>query len=144
MNQGNRRTGSQNDLPTVSGVVHFIEQTKSFGAKGFRKRTVVLEQDNGRFVNYIPVEFLQDACDTIDELSVGDEIEVRYRLSGRKWQKDASSEVKYFLSAEAMGFTRLGGGGKGGGARTAAGRDSRDANSALAEVANDDDQDVPF
>ena len=29
--------------PTVRGVVHLIEETKSFGQKGVRKRLVVLE-----------------------------------------------------------------------------------------------------
>jgi len=38
--------------PTVRGIVHVIEPTKSFG--------------------------------TVDELGVGDEIEVTYRLSGRR------------------------------------------------------------
>ncbi len=94
--------------PTVTGTVHVIEETKTYGQKGFRKRLVVLEQDNGRFTNYLPLEFIQDACDSADELKVGQNIEVTYRLSGRKWQRDPQSEVKYFLSAEAMGFRVLG------------------------------------
>ena len=89
---------------TVTGKVHVIEETKTYGQKGFRKRLVVLEQDNGRFVNHIPLEFIQDSCDSADQLNIGDEVEVTYRLSGRKWQRDPTSEVKYFLSAEAMGF----------------------------------------
>ena len=91
----------------VSGVVHLIEPTKTFGQKGFRKRLVVLEQDNGRFTNFIPVEFIQDSCDSVDQLTVGDEVEIAYRLSGRKWQRDANSEVKFFLSAEATSFKIL-------------------------------------
>jgi len=91
----------------VTGKVHVIEETKTYGQKGFRKRLLVLEQDNGRFTNYIPVEFIQDGCDSADQLKVGDEIEVTYRLSGRKWQRDPDSEVKYFLSAEAMQFNVL-------------------------------------
>jgi hypothetical protein len=91
----------------VTGKVHVIEETKTYGQKGFRKRLLVLEQDNGRFTNYIPVEFIQDGCDSADQLKVGDEIEVTYRLSGRKWQRDPNSEVKYFLSAEAMQFNVL-------------------------------------
>ena len=35
---------------TVSGVIHLIEETKTFGNKGFRKRLVVLEQDKGSFL----------------------------------------------------------------------------------------------
>jgi hypothetical protein len=93
---------------TVRGTVHLIEETKSFGAKGFRKRLVVLEQDKGKFINYIPLEFTLDGCDRVDELQLGDEIEAVFRLSGRRWQRDANSEVKYFLSAEATDFKVLG------------------------------------
>jgi hypothetical protein len=95
----------------VSGVVHVIEETKSYGNKGFRKRLVVLEQDKGSFTNYVPVEFVRDSCESVDDLNVGDEIEVTYRLNGRRWQRDAASEVKYFLSAEAMSFKLLNSGG---------------------------------
>ena len=99
---------------TVRGVVHLIEWTKTVGQKGFRKRLVVLEQDKGRFINYIPLEFLHESCDRVDELNCGDEVEVTYRLSGRKWQRDERSEVKYFLSAEATDFKVLQKGGRGG------------------------------
>ncbi|MFN3191739.1 MAG: DUF3127 domain-containing protein [Aureliella sp.] len=121
----------------VKGIVHVVEETKTYGQKGFRKRLVVLEQDNGRFQNFIPVEFLQDACDQVDGLNVGDEVEVTYRLGGRKWQRDPQSEVKYFLSCEALSFQVLGGAGNAAGV-------GMDANSALNEAAFDDDDDVPF
>ncbi len=119
--------------PTVRGVVHLVDDTKTYGQKGFRKRLVVLEQDNGRFTNYVPLEFTGDACERADEINVGDEVEFTYRLTGRKWQKDAQSEVKYFLNAEAIGFQKMG-----------------DTNSAPAASANDafaeavDDDEVPF
>lgn len=121
---------------TVKGTIHLIEETKTYGQKGFRKRLVVLEQSKGGgFTNYVPVEFLKDACDSVDELHLGDEIEVAYRLSGRRWQRDESSEPKYFLSAEAMSFRVLNGGGS---AQSGAGPD---IDSVLAEAADDD---VPF
>jgi len=119
---------------TVRGIVHLVEETKTYGQKGFRKRLVVLEQDNGRFTNYIPVEFLQDSCDQADDINVGDEVEVVYRLSGRKWQRDANSEVKYFLSAEASSFKVLSGGGP-------SAADASSANDILDEAADDE---VPF
>jgi hypothetical protein len=119
----------------VKGVVHLIEDTKTFGQKGFRKRLVVLEQDTGRFQNYIPVEFLQDACDQVDSLSIGSEVEVTYRLSGRKWQRDPDSEVKYFLSCEATNFKVLGG---------APDASMGDPNDDFAEAAYEDDDEVPF
>jgi len=123
--------------PTVRGVVHLIEETKTFGQKGFRKRLVVLEQAKGTFTNYIPVEFVKDGCDAVDDLGMGDEIEVSYRLSGRRWQRDESSEAKYFLTAEGLSFRKL---------SDSSGDDSGprggiDPNDAFAEAGDDD---VPF
>lgn len=120
----------------VRGIVHLIEETKTYGQKGFRKRLVVLEQDNGRFTNYIPVEFVRDSCDTVDEMSVGQEVEISYQLTGRKWQKDANSETRYFLSAEAISFKIVGaGGGEASGSAEA-------ANEAFAE--SYEENDIPF
>jgi hypothetical protein len=124
---------------TVRGIVHFIDETKTYGQKGFRKRLVVLEQDSERFTNYVPVEFIQDGCDTVDELNVGDDVEISYRLSGRKWQKDPKSEVKYFLNAEGLNF-------KVHGQKAAAAASSakaEDANSGFSEAAYDEN-DIPF
>ncbi|OUT61350.1 hypothetical protein SV7mr_04260 [Stieleria bergensis] len=96
--------------PTVTGVIHLIEETKTYGSKGFRKRMVVLEQDKGSFTNFVPVEFTRDACDSVDELNEGDEVEITYRLSGRRWQKDANSEVRFFVNVEALSFRVTGDG----------------------------------
>jgi hypothetical protein len=97
----------------VRGKVHLIEDTKTYGQKGFRKRLLVLEQNDGQFPNFIPVDFLRDSCDTLDDLSVGDEVEVSYQLSGRRWQKDPNAEVKFFLNAEAISFKKLSAGSSG-------------------------------
>jgi hypothetical protein len=123
--------------PSVRGTVHLIEETKTFGQKGFRKRLVVLAQEKGSFTNYIPVEFIKDGCDAADELNVGDEVEVTYRLSGRRWQRDENSEVKYFLSAEALSFDVVIDRGEGGSKGGAGG----EPNDVLAEAGEDD---VPF
>jgi hypothetical protein len=120
---------------SVRGIVHVKEETKTYGSNGFRKRLVVLEQDKGKFTNYIPVDFTNDDCDSIDDLNVGDEIEITYRLSGRKWQRDPSSEVKYFLNAEALSFNVMG--------TKSAPPPSEDANESFAEAAVDEDE-IPF
>ena len=89
----------------VTGVVHLVEPEKTFGAKGFRKRLVVLEQEDGRFSNYVPVEFTQENCALADGFKVGDEVEVTYRLRGRRWDKDG--EARYFVNVEAVSVRRL-------------------------------------
>lgn len=124
----------------VKGIVHVVEDTKTYGQKGFRKRQVVLEQDNGRFQNFIPIDFIQDGCDQADSLNVGDEVEITYRLGGRKWQKDPSSEVKYFLSCEATNFRVLSGESGGNNTPDTAG----DPNDDLNQAAYEDDDDIPF
>ena len=121
---------------TVRGIVHVVEETKTYGQKGFQKRLVVLEQDTGRFTNYIPVEFIRDNCASADDLNVGDDVEISYQLSGRKWQRDPNSEVKYFLTAEALSFKKLSEG-------AAPDTDSGSANDAFAE-SNYDEGDIPF
>lgn len=121
---------------TVQGTVHLIEETKTYGQRGFRKRLVVLEQAMDRFTNYIPLDFIRDGCDAVDQLSLGDVVEVTYRLSGRKWQRDASSEVKYFLSAEAMNFQIL--------QKAGAGGDDGPPLPSEPEVGPDLDDEAPF
>jgi len=91
----------------IQGVVHEIEETKTFGQKGFRKRLFVLEQEEGSFTNYIPICLTGEDCHKADNLHRGDQVEVEFRLSGRKWQRDSNSEVKYFLEATAVDITVL-------------------------------------
>ncbi|MCC9599271.1 DUF3127 domain-containing protein [Stieleria sp. JC731] len=124
--------------PSVTGVVHLIEETKTYGAKGFRKRLVVLEQDKGSFTNFVPVEFTRDSCDAVDEMNEGDEVEITYRLNGRRWQRDANSEVKFFVNVEATSF-RITGNGAGGGEPMV--ERVTDANSAFDEAS---EEDAPF
>ena len=96
---------------TVTGVVSVIGKTTEYGTKGFQKREVVLEQQQGEWVNYIPVEFTYEDCDLVDRLQQGDEITVEYELKGRKYQpKDASGapdpskDPKYFVNIHALSF----------------------------------------
>ena len=70
-----------------------------------------------------------------ESIVIGDEIEITYRLSGRKWQRDPSSEVKYFLNAEALSFNVMG--------TKSAPPPSEDANESFAEAAVDEDE-IPF
>jgi hypothetical protein len=90
------------DEPKVRGVVHHVEEIKTYGQRGFQKRLVVLEREDGRFKSYIPLEFVQASIALTEQFKVGDDVEVTYRLGGRKWQPQGSGETKYFLSAEAL------------------------------------------
>ena len=86
-----------------TGVVCAIENEKQFGEKGFRVRVFVLEQDDGKYTNYVPFQLTGKACDKADELNEGDKIEVTYKLTGRKYQKNGEDD-RYFLNAEATAY----------------------------------------
>jgi len=116
----------------VKGPVHLVEETKTYGTGGFCKRLMVLEKSDNGFTYYVPLEFIKDDCDTADIISVGDEVEVKFRLNGRRWQKDASSEVRYFLNAEVVSFKI-----------TTSGKDHEYAESMSGDSSSSGD-DVPF
>ena len=88
----------------VTGFVCLIDDTQEYGQNNFRKRRVVLMQNQGKYDNYIPVEFIQDKCDEADELEMGMEVTVEYRLSGRKWT-NPEGEDRFFLSLEVVNFS---------------------------------------
>ena len=88
---------------TIKATVHDIEPTKEFGKNGFQKRSMILVQGaDSKYPNFIPIEFTRDLIGIPDGFNVGDEVEVGYRLSGRRWRMDESSEVRYFLSCEGL------------------------------------------
>ena len=85
----------------VTGTICHIGETKEFGTNGFRKREVVLVQNQGKYDNYIPIVFIQDKCDDADELAAGTEVTVEYKLSGRKWTSP-EGEDRYFINLEVV------------------------------------------
>jgi single-stranded DNA-binding protein len=90
----------------VTGTIHLINETKEFGTNGFRKREVVLVQNQGKYDNYIPVTFILDQCEDADELTAGAEVTIEYRLNGRKWTSP-EGEDKYFVNLEVMNVVNI-------------------------------------
>lgn len=86
---------------SICGRIHLIDETKEYGENGFRKRQIVLVQERGKFDNYIPMELIQDMCENADSLSVGAEVTVEYRISGRKWLSP-EGDTKYFMNLEIL------------------------------------------
>ena len=67
----------------------------------FKKREFIVEfAENPQYPEFIKFELIQDKCDLVDNLSVGQEVEVHFNLRGRKWT-DPKGEVKYFNSLQA-------------------------------------------
>lgn len=82
----------------VTGRIKMIDETKAFGANGFRKREVVVTTDE-QYPQHILIEFTQDKCDLLNNYHVGEPVKVSINLRGREWV-NPQGETKYFNSIQ--------------------------------------------
>ena len=73
-----------------------IDETKTYGNNGFRKREVVVTTEE-QYPQHILVEFVQDKCDLLNNYSVGQMVKISINLRGREWV-NPQGETKYFNS----------------------------------------------
>ena len=67
----------------------------------FRKREFVVEYaENPQYPELVKFELIQEKCELLDGLNVGDEVQVFFNLKGRKWT-DPQGQTKYFNSLQA-------------------------------------------
>ncbi|WP_394748449.1 DUF3127 domain-containing protein [Spongiimicrobium salis] len=82
----------------IQGKIKMIDETKTYGNNGFRKREVVITTDE-QYPQHILIEFVQDKCDLLNNYSVGQEIKVSINIRGREWV-NPQGETKYFNSIQ--------------------------------------------
>jgi hypothetical protein len=82
----------------VKGKITKIDETKSFGGNGFRKRELVVATEE-QYPQMIMIEFIQDKCDLLDTVKVGQDVTVSINLRGREWI-NPEGEAKYFNSIQ--------------------------------------------
>ena len=82
----------------VTGKIKKIDETKTFGNNGFRKREIVITTDE-QYPQMILIEFVQDKCDIMNNFKEGEEIKVSINLRGREWI-NPQGEAKYFNSIQ--------------------------------------------
>lgn len=88
----------------VSGRIKMIDETKAFGANGFRKREMVVTTDE-QYPQHIMIEFTQDKCDLLNSYQVGEPVKVSINLRGREWV-NPQGETKYFNSIQGWRIER--------------------------------------
>ncbi len=89
----------------VSGRIKMIDETKSFGSNGFRKREVVVTTDE-QYPQHILIEFTQDKCDLLNNYSVGEPVKISINLRGREWV-NPQGETKYFNSIQGWRIEKM-------------------------------------
>jgi len=68
----------------VVGEIIVIGPTETIGAKGFKKRLLVVKTD-GQYPQTIPIEFVQDKCSLLDLFQLGQNVSVSINLQGSEW-----------------------------------------------------------
>ena len=89
----------------IQGKIKVIDETKTFGSNGFRKREVVITTEE-QYPQYIMVEFVQDKCDLLNSYKVGQDVKISINLRGREWT-NPQGEVKYFNSIQGWRIENL-------------------------------------
>ncbi len=77
----------------VIGKVRVINAEQQVSAS-FKKRELVVATEE-QYPQYISINFVQDKCDLLNGLNVGDAVKVGINLRGREWV-DPNGETKYF------------------------------------------------
>ncbi|MGB1361870.1 MAG: DUF3127 domain-containing protein [Flavobacteriaceae bacterium] len=82
----------------VSGKIKWLDETKTYGNNGFRKREVVITTEE-QYPQHILVEFIQDKCDLLNAFQMGQNVKIGINLRGREWI-NPQGETKYFNSIQ--------------------------------------------
>ena len=94
-----------------------------------KKREFIIEDTkNPEYPEFIKVELIQDKVGLLDNLSIGDQINVLINIKGRKWE-DKEGNIKYFNSIQGWKIEN----------------DNDEVNQEIKEPENDSsDDDLPF
>lgn len=82
----------------VAGKIKWLDETKTYGSNGFRKREIVVTTEE-QYPQHILVEFVQDKCDLLNSFQLGQSVKIGINLRGREWV-NPQGETKYFNSVQ--------------------------------------------
>jgi hypothetical protein len=89
----------------IQGKIKMIDETKTYGSNGFRKREMVITTEE-QYPQHIMVEFVQDKTDLLNNYKVGQTVKISINLRGREWV-NPEGETKYFNSIQGWRIENL-------------------------------------
>ncbi len=117
---------------TLKGELKVIGDTQQV-SDSFKKREFVVVDASGQYAQTISFQAVQDRVDLLNNMKVGDSVEVTFFLRGREWTNPKDNTVRYFNSLDAWKIEPIGAGGT----------TASSTNNAQTFVAEGDD-DLPF
>jgi len=83
----------------IKGKVHEVAPTVQV-TEALKKRELIVEYiENPQYPEYLKFEAIQDRCNLLDNVKVGDDVEVFFNLRGRPWT-DKTGKKSYFNSMQ--------------------------------------------
>lgn len=83
----------------IKGKVYEVSPTQQV-SESLKKRELIVEYvENEKYPEYIKFEAVQDRCNLLDNIRVGDNVEVHFNLRGRPWT-DKAGKKSYFNSLQ--------------------------------------------
>lgn len=114
----------------IKGKVHEVSPPQQV-TESLTKRELILEYiENPQYPEYLKFEAIQDRCSLLDNVKVGDDVEVFFNLKGRPWT-DKMGKKSYFNSLQLWRVNALAAG-------------STPEYKAPMNVTPSDDDDLPF
>ena len=89
----------------ITGKIKWIDEVKTYGSNGFRKREIVITTQE-QYPQNIIIEFVQDKCKLLDSYQIGQDVRIGINLRGREWV-NPEGQTKYFNSIQGWRIDQL-------------------------------------
>jgi len=89
----------------IQGKIKMIDETKTYGSNGFRKRELVVTTEE-QYPQHLMIEFVQDKTDLLNAFNEGETVKVSINLRGREWV-NPQGETKYFNSIQGWRIEKI-------------------------------------
>ena len=89
----------------ITGKIKWIDEVKTYGSNGFRKREIVITTQE-QYPQNIIIEFVQDKCELLDSYQIGQDVRIGINLRGREWI-NPEGQTKYFNSIQGWRIDQL-------------------------------------
>jgi len=86
----------------MTGIVETIGETESYGSNGGTKRELIITTGD-KYPQTISFMFFKMKCDQLDGLQIGDEVKVKFDISGRR-----ATNGKVYVSLNAWNVSQEG------------------------------------
>ena len=83
----------------INGMVHTIGSEQMISDK-FKKRELIIET-SGQYPQHIVIQFSNEKCELMNNLKIGDSVEIAINIRGRLWNDPKTGSTRCFNTLDA-------------------------------------------